>query len=77
MIVKEYDPSRLSVQDAAAVLEVDSTYVSRLIRKGQLSAHQDNHNRKYVTEADVRNYLTSRLPSGYVATLSEDHLTML
>ena len=77
MISKRYDPDHLSMREAAAVLEIDSSLVSRLIRDGRLTKYTDDQNRNYTTEADVRDYLTSRLPSGYVATLSKDHLTML
>lgn len=77
MINKRYNPDRLYIKEAAAVLEIDSSLVSRLLKDGRLTKYTDDQNRNYTTEADVRDYLTSRLPSGYVATLSEDHLTML
>lgn len=77
MISKKYDPDHLSMREAAAVLEIDSSLVSRFIRDGRLTKYTDDQNRNYTAEADVRDYLTSRLPSGYVSALNKDHLTML
>ena len=75
MIHREYDPDCISVQDAAAVLEVDSTYVSRLLKNGQLSTHQNNDNRKFITEADLLSYMSNRLPTGYIAQASSNLLS--
>ena len=76
MIQKTYDSKCLSIQDAAAVLEKDSSLVARLIRQGRIDHYESSNGKHYTTEADIRRYLTSRLPSGYVATLSEDYLTV-
>ena len=76
MISKEYDSECLSIREAASVLEVDSSLVSRLFREGRLH-HYENSNRKhFTTETDIQNYLSSRLPSGFVAMAESEHLSM-
>ena len=75
-MIKKYDPDYLTVRDAASVLELDSSLISKLIRNGRLKFQIDEHsNRKYLTEADLIDYLSSKLPSGYVAT-AQDNLTI-
>ena len=76
MIHKKYDSDCLSIQDAAAVLEKDSSLVSRLFRQGRVTNYQDKNGRKYTTEADLQSYLSSRLPNGFVAIQAEDNLNV-
>jgi len=76
MIHKRYDSDFLTIQEAAAVLEKDSSLVSRLFREGRLSSYQDKNGRKYTTETDLQSYLSSRLPNGYVAIQAEDNLNL-
>ena len=73
MIEKIYDSDRLDKVAAAAVLELDSSQVSRLFSSGKIRTYKDtNTNKTFTTEADIIRYLDSRLPSGYSVTTSKD-----
>ena len=77
MIEKIYDSDRLDKVAASAVLELDSSQVSRLFNSGKIRTYKDTTNNKiFTTEADIISYLAGRLPSGYsVKTKTGDDLT--
>ena len=77
MIEKIYDSDRLDKVAASAVLELDSSQVSRLFSSGKIRTYQDTPPPKpFTTEADIIRYLADRLPSGYsVQTKTGDDLT--
>ena len=77
MIEKIYDSDRLDKVAAAAVLELDSSQVSRLFSSGKIRTYKaTTTNKTFTTEADIIRYLAGRLPSGYsVKTKTGDDLT--
>ena len=74
MIFKQFDSDHLSIRQAASVLEIDSSLVSRHFKTGRIVAYKDDSGNKFTKEADLIDYLSSKLPSGFVARL-EDNLT--
>lgn len=73
MIEKKYDSHHLDRKQAAAVLEVDTSQVSRMFRSGRIKSYYNAaENEHFTTEADIISYLASRLPSGYSVTTSKD-----
>ena len=71
MITKQYNPKKLKAREAAAVLEVESSLVSRLFKTGRLKNYKDENQKFYTTRTDILEYLSSRLPAGFIAQAEE------
>ena len=71
---KIYNLEKLYIKDAASVLELDSSQVSRLFRAGRIRSYQDHTGKQFTKEADLIEFLSSKLPTGFVAR-SENILT--
>ena len=76
MIEKIYDPQRLDKKATAAVLEVDSSQISRLFASGKIRTYTDTANNfTFTTERDLIRYLSDhRLPNGFVAVPDGENL---
>ena len=69
MIQKIYDSDQMDKKAAAAVLELDTSQVSRLFNSGKIRTYKDTtKNKTFTTEADILSYLAGRLPSGFNVT---------
>ena len=79
MIQKIYNSDQMDKKAAAAVLELDTSQVSRLFNSGKIRTYKDStKNKTFTTEADIIRYLADRLPSGYsVTTKTDDDLHKL
>ena len=79
MIQKIYDSDHMDKRAAAAVLELDTSQVSRLFNSVKIMTYKDStKNKTFTTEADIIRYLADRLPSGYsVTTKTDDDLHKL
>ena len=71
---KNYNLEKLYIKDAASVLELDSSQVSRLFRTGRIRSYQAQTGKQFTKQADLIEFLSSKLPTGFVAR-SEDILT--
>tara|TARA_A100001037_G_scaffold160291_1_gene144453 strand:+ start:156 stop:383 length:228 start_codon:yes stop_codon:yes gene_type:complete len=71
---KIYNLEKLYIKDAASVLELDSSQVSRLFRAGRIRSYQDHTGKQFTKEADLIEFLSGKLPTGFVAR-SENILT--
>ena len=75
MTNKIYDSQKLFKKDVASILELDPSQVGRLFREGRIKSYEDDNTKKNFThEADLIDYLSARLPSGFGAYV-EDNLT--